>query len=217
MKTFSTFAALLASVAVACATPASAKTVHFLIDESESNRVVSDPAFTRLVAREAAATVLQQRLGDRIAVRTFGNINDTNALRYDVQLTRRSNPPRTVARTVSRLIMRSGARQGQRQQRTEIIAALQWNRYNCAAGDHIIVLTDGIETGAVRSPTALLNGRVSLPPPRKDFLRGCTVSFWGIGRVSSGQMTSAQVNNLRGAWAGYFRVAGARFEAVPNP
>ena len=217
MTPLSTFTTLAATIAIAIAAPASAKTTHFLIDESESNRAVSDPAFTRLVARQSAVTVLQQTLGDRISVRTFGNINDTNPLRYDVQLTRRSTPPRAVARAVSRLILRSGAPQGQRQQRTEIVAALQWNRYDCAAGDHIIVLTDGIETGAVRSPTALLNGREALPRPRSGFLRGCTISFWGIGRVSSGELTSAQVNNLRSAWASYFRIAGARFNAVPNP
>lgn len=217
MKTFSNFAALATAIAAVLAAPANAQTTHFLIDESESNEAVTDPAFNRLVARAAANVVLRQNLGERVSVRTFGNINDTNALRYDVQLTRRSNPPQTVARNVARLILRSGARQGRRQQRTEIVAALQWNRYDCAAGDHIIVLTDAIETGAVRSPTALLNGRESLPRPRAGSLRGCTVSFWGIGRVSSGQITSAQVNNLRSAWAGYFRQAGARFNAVPNP
>lgn len=217
MSPFSVLAAPLTAIALAIAAPASAKTTHFLIDESASNLAVSDQDFTRIVARKAANTVMQQELGDRISVRTFGNINDTNPLRYDVQLTRRSNPPRNVARTVSRLIVRSGARQGQRQQRTEITAALEWNRYDCAAGDHIIVLTDAVETGAVRSPSALLNGRESLPRPRTGSLRGCTVSFWGFGRVSSGQMTSTQVNNLRAAWSAYFRVSGARFNAIPNP
>ena len=177
MSIFSTLAAAMTALALAVAAPANARTTHFLIDESESNRIVSDPAFTRLVARKAATTVMARPLGERIFVRTFGNINNTNPLRFDVQLTRRSNPPRTVAQSVSRLIMRSGARTAARQQRTEIVAALQWNRYDCAAGDHIIVLTDGIETGAVRSPTALLNGRESLPRPRAGYLRGCTVSF----------------------------------------
>ena len=217
MKTFLIFTTSLTAAALAAAAPTSAKTTYFEIDQSRSNLAVSDADFNRIVARKAAATVMEQRLGDRVSVRTFGDINSTNPLRYNVQLTRRSNPPRAVARTVGQLVVRSGASDTPRQSRTEITALLEWNRYDCAAGDHIIVLTDGVETGSVRSPSALLNGRESLPRPRAGLLRGCTVSFWGFGRVTSGQMTSAQVNTLRKAWADYFRVAGARFEAVPNP
>ena len=202
---------------LALATPASAKTTHFQIDYSSSNRAVVDKAFARLLARKAARTVMAQKFGNRISVRTFGDINETNPLRYDVQLTRRSNPPVSVARNTARSIMRLAVSGKARQKKTEIVAMLQWNRFNCAAGDHIIVLTDAIETGAVRSPSALLNGKVSLPKPKAGSLRGCRVSFWGIGRVSSGGITSTQVNNLTKAWAKYFRIAGAKFHAVPNP
>ena len=197
--------------------PASAKTTHFYIDDSKSNKAVTDPKYAKIVARKAARTVIAQKLGDSVSVRTFGDINETNPLRYDAQLTRRSNPPATVGRNVARLIMKPATSKKARQRKTEILAMLQWNKFNCAAGDHVIVLTDAIETGAVRSPSTLLNGKASLPKPKAGSLRGCTVSFWGIGRVSSGGITSTQVNNLSKAWARYFRIAGAKFHAVPNP
>lgn len=202
---------------LALAMPACAKTTHFYIDDSKSNKAVTDKAFAKILARKAAKTVMAQKLGDHISIRTFGDINETNPLRYDAQLTRRSNPPATVGRNVARLIMKPATSTKARQQKTEIVAMLQWNRFNCAAGDHVIVLTDAIETGAVRSPSALLNGKASLPMPKAGSMRGCSVSFWGIGRVSSGNITSAQVNNLTKAWARYFRIAGAKFYPVPNP
>lgn len=191
-------------------------TVHFELDASESNLLTADPEFARVVAVAAARHVAALPPGTKVSMRTFGAINGPNNLRYDTQINSKTNPADRVAREVGQQIEDQAQRSGPRQQSTEIMFTLGQGRYNCTAGDTVILLSDGIPSGEV-NPYAVLNGTQPLPELAAGSLSGCEVFIWGLGRTSEGSLTAQEVRNLDLAYSETFGRAGAHYEAVSNP
>ncbi len=192
-------------------------TYHVRIDNSDSNLATSDETFARIVARRVANDIANLPLGTFVSVRSFGEINGENNLRYDVQITRKSNPAANVAREVAREILAQATSDAPRQTSTEIISTLTWDKYNCEAGDKIVLLSDGIPSGRIASQQAVLNGRENLPEPQAGLLQGCKVVFYGFGRTAEGSLTSQQIENLKEKWMNWTDRAGASFETMINP
>lgn len=198
-------------------TPPVFPTTHFALDDSNSNLLASDAEFARVVARAAAQYVAALPVGTKVSVRQFGEVNGANNLRYDRQITRKSHPAQSVARDVARIID-GHARSDKAQQRsTEIFYTLSHGAFDCEAGDTIILLSDGVPSGQVRSLSAVLNGTEPLPKLAQGSLSGCTVKIWGFARTAQGSLSSTQANNLRAAYEVAMDHAGAKFEAVSNP
>ncbi len=217
MKTFLlTLFAVMAMIFTAPVT-AEAKSLDLRVDASQSAPIFRNEAYAQVIARSAAREVLRMQAGDTVSLRSFGAVGLENLTRYEVRLSRRTNPPERVARIVAARIMRMANGGVRPQGTTEIVAMLQWGRFNCQAGDHIWIASDGIETGMVRSSQALLNGREQLPSPRAGSLTNCRVSMVGIGQTDQGSVTSRQVNTLIAAWQSFMRKAGARFTPVAIP
>ncbi len=192
-------------------------TEHIRIDNSDSNLVASDPEFARVVARRLASRISGLKPGTFVELRSFGDVNGDNNLRYVRQILPRSYPADRVAREVAETIIANAENGGGTQGSTEIIAELTWGEFDCGAGDGIILLSDGIPTGQITSQQAVLDGGEALPEPNSGVLDGCSVSIWGLGRTQDSQLTSPQINNLRAAWEAWMQIAGAEFTAITNP
>ncbi|OAO00368.1 hypothetical protein A8B75_18690 [Sphingomonadales bacterium EhC05] len=193
------------------------KTLHIENDNSASNLASSDEEFAKVIARRVAKRIADLPLGSYVSVRTFGDVNGDNNLRYKSQITRKSNPAETVARNVARYIVANAQNDKPRQGKTEIISTLTWGEYNCSAGDEIILLSDGIPSGRVKSPLEVVNGEEALPEPEAGILSGCSVAIWSLGRTKEGNLSSVQIDNLRSAWEAWVVRAGGTFSAITNP
>lgn len=192
-------------------------TTHVELDDSDSNLIASDPDFARVVATATARYIAELPPGTNVSLRTFGEVNGANNLRYQSQITRQSNPAEKVAREVAQLIDHHARGDNAQQSRTEIFFTLSEGRYNCEAGDTIILLSDGIPSGQVRSQRAVLDGNEPLPELAEGSLAGCRILIWGFGRTADGGITSTQISNLRAAYEVAMDHAGAEFDAVSNP
>lgn len=124
-------------------------------------------------------------------------------------ITRSNRPQRAAAQAaqfIAGLPKSSVAPQGT----TNIIAFLEFGDFDCANGGQILLITDGIEASIYADPNALLKGKVKLPTPEPGFLKGCSVTFYGLGAEQSAQ----EAKNIRDAWKRWFETAGAPFTAV---
>lgn len=192
-------------------------TLHIELDNSDSPLASSDPIFARILAKRVAGKIADLPPGHHVSIRTFGDVNGENNLRYTKQLTRKSNPPAKVARDVARLIDKNARSTKPRQGKTEIIFTLTNGEYNCKAGDEILLLSDGIPFGRVRSTGAILEGKEKLPEPKADMLKGCSVAIWSLGRTKEGQLSSVHIENLQSAWGDWVAKTGASFSVIINP
>lgn len=209
---------IIPAFVIAAASPevVQARTEHIWVDYSNSPKAVTDPAFMRVIARRLAGEIQAQPNGTTVSLRSFGNINANNLLRYDVRITKRSNPKRKVATQVARLLMGLATSKRPRQNRTEIVAAFKYNEYDCRAGDRITIITDGLESG-VASERAMLDGTAKLPKLASTKLKGCSVRFWSMGQLKQGNVSSAQIANLDRLWRGFVTPAGGRYSMLVSP
>lgn len=80
----------------------------------------------------------------------------------------------------------------------------------CAAGNTTVILfTDGIEWSAEVQGRGFLDGRVSLPPPNRPFLKGCAVEMHGLGQLRADQHASGLEERLIPIWTDWLHAAGA--------
>jgi hypothetical protein len=97
------------------------------------------------------------------------------------------------------------------QSSTNLLAFLNRYDFGCDDGGEIILLSDGIESSEYVNGTELLSGKASLPKPTTSTrLKGCTVTFYGIGAGRS----DTKLHRLRTQWQQYFDAAGATFKAI---
>ncbi len=221
MKTISTFiftGLAFFAMSLSNAFAAEYKTLHIAVDVSGSNPIVTSKAYSAIIAKRIAQQIMELGIGDSVSFRTFGHLDLDNLQQYDVRLTRRARPV-AVAKRIAQFIISIPDGRIAPQGSTEIIAHLEWSEYNCAAGDMIILATDGIETGSqVPNPDKLLSGKIGLPKPMTEgYLSGCTVTILGIGKTATGSWPSVNVKYLIGAWQQYLKTSGAQFKILPNP
>lgn len=194
------------------------KTLHIAADVSASNPIVASKVYAGIIAQNITAQIAALNYGDYVDFRTFGHLELDNLPRIKLRLTKK-NRPAAIAKIIARSITTIPEGRIAPQSATEIISQLEWGEYNCAAGDIIILATDGIEASSlVPNPNKLLNGEVGLPEPMtKGYLSGCTVVMLGVGKTKTGSWPSTGVRNLVKVWTTYLNAAGAEFKILPNP
>ena len=95
---------------------------------------------------------------------------------------------------------------------TNIIAKLEFSNFNCDDGDGILLITDGREASSI---TMGLQRGAKLPTPDSEYLKGCTMTMYGIGSQDRGnKLNYQQVKNIRTAWQQYLTTAGATVALV---
>lgn len=191
------------------AATAEASTLTLATDLSGSNPLVNDADFARAASLYAARQVHALQLGDVVNLQSFGARGLGNLREGTVQITRTMRPERAAADVATQIagLPTAGVTP---QPSTNIIAFFKFGSFDCASGEHILVITDAIESSAYVSGTAFLSGKGKLPDPDTDFLKGCKVTFYGLGVHQEGPT----VDIIRTAWRTWFQKAGAEFSDI---
>jgi hypothetical protein len=190
--------------------PAFTKTLFIGIDESASNPVVTDPAFAKAAGEYLRREISALQPGDFVRVRSFADRSSAHVGERSVQIDR-WHKAEAVAHQVAQHVAALPSTPLKGQDKTEIVAFLEFKRFGCTDGVKLVLLTDGLETG-VTSAKKLLAGK-PLPKP-EGLLKPCAVEMYGLGRSKDGSISTAQAKVLRKAWADYFNAAGAAFTAI---
>lgn len=201
---------------MAVAPGAEATRVTIARDTSESNPLVTNPAYAKRLATDVhdrLAEVL--KLGDEVYVRQFAELTLANVAGSRHVLVSRRNRPQTVARDVARLIASTPKSEGNGQGSTNITQFLERTDFDCANSGMVFLLTDGVEATAETKPQVLLDGKAALPKPQGEFLKGCRVTMLGLGNTFEGVLPAKEYRTLLAAWTTWMTAAGAAFE-VPK-
>lgn len=190
------------------AVTAEARTLTLGIDLSGSNPVFKEE-FARVAGTYAGSRVAALSLGDVVSVRSFGARDLSNLRSSNVSITRKNRPDQ-VARQVAQFIAGIPSAGVTPQPSTNLVAFLEFGDFDCARGGEILLITDGLESSSYADADALMKGKAKLPEPQPDFLKGCTVTFYGLGVRQPAQA----VKIVREAWRDWFEKAGATFTAV---
>lgn len=190
------------------------KTLHIAADISGSNPLVASMSYAANAGEYVRKQVAQLAPGDSVHMSLIGSLEAVNAqYGYQAQVNRRRSAE-SIGTQAKNLIAALASGQIPAQGSTNILLYVEFGNFNCAAGDQIIVLTDGIESAEDISGYDLLEYGTGLPEADTDYLKGCTVTFYGLGRNAEGSLKTSYVRNLRNAWRTYFEQAGAAFTAI---
>lgn len=180
------------------------------LDISQSNPLVSDPAFAAKVGARVAGQIRKLGFASEVHVRTLGNYDaSSNAFYYDAVLSVRSRPE-DVADEVERLIagtpllVKNG--KWKAQSRTNILAFLDnvSQSIGCAGMPTTIILaSDGIEDSEYAH---LARANAHLPAPDGKPFAGCAeLQILGLGQ---GTRSPIETVRLRKEWTGWAKAAG---------
>lgn len=201
---------LLHAVLLSASMDASARTLHLAIDVSGSNPLLAHENYAYAASQYVAGEIGRLKAGDRVRIQTFGaRDNPLNILDANYEIGRRVRPD-AVATVVSEFIRDLPKRQDLSQGATNILAWIEFHpSFDCAQGDQILLLSDGIESSSTVSAQALVEGKAALPVPEVQ-LDGCTLTFYGLGAG----LPPAMVRHIRKAWQDWAEQSGAAFQAV---
>ncbi len=186
-----------------------AKDLTVLVDLSQSNPLLIDPRFNREAAVFTAQKIQQLKRGDRVVLKTFGSLQDSENFKTRIFNIERHNGGR-IAKQVGKFVQ-TASQNLEAQGSTNLLAWFGRNPVNCDGGGTILVLTDAIEASEYIDPGCLLSGKKPLPKPNEFVqVKGCEVIFYGLG---VGRM-DREANTLRKAWKDYFDAAEAQFNPV---
>ncbi len=179
------------------------------IDFSGSNPLLSHQAYADRAALYLQHQILPMEEGDTVTILGFGaRYLGDNLTQRSVTIDRRLRAP-SVAQMAAEFVRKLPESDAVRQGQSSIVDLLELTYgFDCAAGDQLILLTDGLESSEATKASDLLAGE-SLPAPDRD-LAGCTVTMYGLGAGMRGQ----HAKTLRRAWSDWMKQAGATFEAV---
>ena len=201
---------LLLTSLLAMSTTAQARTLTIGIDLSGSNPLLMHENFAHEAAKHVSSRILTLQEGDTVNVRSFGARDDaSNLLNHSFEIGRRMRPKK-LAKIISHYIGSIPQQDNISQLSTNLIAWLEFTSgFECGDQGEIIVITDGIESSTLIDGDRLVAGRAHLPAPEGD-LKGCTVSYFGLG---AGLQPQA-IRILRKEWQGWFEKSEADFTAI---
>lgn len=176
-------------------------------DEQREDRAF----FADLAARKAESIISSMRLGDRVRVQFFGARSLGNLKTLDIQINRQARPQQ-VASAIGSIIRGIPDAGIDGQAWTQISRHLRVGNFDCAAGDHVLIISDGVESTPDFNEKHLLAGRRDLPAPQPGMLAGCRLSMFGIGVSAGGMMDAAVTDRLIAQWRAFAEAAGAEFE-----
>lgn len=186
-----------------------AKTFTIGLDLSGSSPL-SVPVFAKAAAERLHAEVAKLQPGDFVYMRTIGDRGFANIPFRKIRIDRR-NRAIEVADQIAGYIAALPSKPVEAQGSTNLLAFLMYGRdFGCAAGGGTIwLITDGLEHSEFITAKALLSGSKPLPPPPKpNYLSGCSLTMDGFGANSGGNLPSASIDNAQAAWEVYSKLAG---------
>ncbi len=197
-------------ILVCVAFTAQAKTLTIGIDLSGSNPLLAHKNFAYIASQYVTAEINKLNNGDIVHVKTFGSRTDAlNLLNPTFKILRKMKTKK-VAGIVAQYIQSLPEQVDAAQTSTNLVAWLEFTTgFNCTDAGQVLVITDGIESSTYVDGNQLLQGKKGLPKPDVD-LKGCTLTFYGLGAGSPPQA----VRNIRNEWMRWAEQAGAIFTAI---
>jgi len=193
--------------------------VTFALDQSSSSPNEIE-AFRSTAARHARDIVKTMKMGDSVAVMTFGDGGLRNfQLTKRVKLSIRMRPSHVAGTLEKAIIAKAEAAAKNPQNETRLMSFLEdsHREFQCASGNaKVIVFTDGIEHSAELSGKQFIVDKKPLPDPAPGILSGCHIEFIGIGLGANGALQRPEKKHITDAWSAWMEKAGATFEARSN-
>lgn len=195
--------------------------ITILYDRSGSTAMIASPRFGDAAIAKAGDAVMHAEIGDTVRTIEIGSRTGDRAVDALSEVIDRRHRQGSVRRDVEAKLreLQASDRQSGGDGATNILYTLENAQPVCTPGSAVVILSDGVENSeAYSAEAALAKGRpVRLPPASEPYLRGCTVTFVGIGiapkagRDGSVQtLPDAQLKALVVGWREYLRSAGVQ-------
>ncbi len=206
---------ILPALILAVTTPAvvTAKPLSIVKDYSSSTPLLTNEQFAEKAALAAIDKFDALGKGDKLTVRSLGEVGLKNLDSFSAVIKRKNR--KKLRRHLYQKIAETPSQHIESQQQTNILFFLKHTRFNCAAGEEIFIISDGVESSELISSRKLLSG-TPLPEPKRDFLKGCTVTLYGLS-MTNDPLPLKQTQNLINAWEKWMAKAGATFIPEVSP
>jgi hypothetical protein len=197
--------------------PPQAAVMTVLVDSSSSTAFISSESYGDAATKRVGALVLAQQLGDEFRIVPFGSRTTDRALDAFSEASgyKRRLPAIRKDLEASLAELLAANRKGGGDGSTNLLFTLQNGGLSCTPRSRIVILSDGIEASETYAvaPSLAANKAVHLPAPSTPFLKGCSITFIGIGisPMGDGQaetLPDAQLKALIAGWREYFQAAG---------
>ena len=182
MKTLFRLITVFAAAFILALLSANAHAKHITLapDASVSNLLLTNKHINAQAAAYVEKRMKTVAIGDVVTLRFMGSLNNPSALQKHEYTVTHQN--KVMVRQFMSQVVLSMPAHIKPQNSTNLLAFLGRYDFGCADGGEIIILTDGIEASEYVDGNALLSGKASLPAPNSSTrLKGCTVTFYGIG------------------------------------
>lgn len=193
--------------------------VTFALDQSSSSPNEIE-AFRSTAARHARDIVKAMKMGDSVAIMTFGDGGLRNfGLTKPVKLSIRMRPSHVAGTLEKAIIAKAEDAAKNPQNETRLMSFLEdsHREFQCASGNaKVIVFTDGIEHSSELSGKQFIVDKKPLPDPTPGILSGCHIEFIGVGLGVHGALQRPEKKHITDAWSAWMEKAGATFEARSN-
>ncbi len=189
--------------------------VTFSLDQSSSNPNEVE-TFRSAAARHAKDTVRAMKMGDTVAVMTFGDGSLNNfKLTERVKLSARMRPSHVAVALEKAIVAKAEEAAKNPQHETRLMSFFEdsYREFQCASGNaRVIAYTDGIEHSKELTGKQFVFDKKQLPDPTPDILAGCHVEFIGVGVSANGAFQRLEKQHINDAWKSWMEKAGATFE-----
>ncbi len=193
---------------------AQANPLSVTTDLSASAPLLINEDFAKSAAYAAIAEFDQLKTGDKFTFRTLGVTGFKN-FGGKAKIVKR-NKKRKMRKAIFKDIAYIPKNKTiESQGSTNILYFLNYTDFDCAEGEHVFIISDGLEASNYIAPDKLLTGS-PLPKPNTDFLKGCKLTIYGFG-LTVNPISPDHLQNMLKAWQDWAVIAGVEFKAIINP
>lgn len=190
------------------------KTLTIALDISGSSPLMASKNFGRIAGESLYEIIRSMKMNDQVTLHTLGNGGLDN-FSQTITLSHKKRP--SEAATAVKQFLSDIQTKVSKQSATMLLKFLLTPGFYCSDSDEVIVISDGLEMSPdLEMDGKLLNSVFKIPEPPKDHLKGCHITFWGLGRSRS-VLSARQVTHLTNAWTAWMQHAGATFKPLSNP
>ena len=187
-------------------------TLTIVKDISASAPLLVNVEFAKKAANAAADKFDLLKTGDTLIMRTLGEAGLKNIGSTSEKVKRHK---KRQSDRLYRHIKKIPEQKLTGQNQTNILYFLTFTNFDCAKGEDIFLISDGIEFSSEMDGNKLIGGE-ALPAPDKDMLKGCKLTIYGLG-LTIPSLSNQHLKNLLTAWKNWAKIAGLEFKAVINP